>query len=57
MFENKVLKTFGPKRKDVTEERENYKMRNFIICISQERNIVKGSKSRGREMWKHAQGT
>jgi hypothetical protein len=34
VFENRVLRRiFGPKRDEVTEERKNFVMRSFIICI------------------------
>jgi hypothetical protein len=33
MFENRVLRgILGPQREEVQEDRENYKIRTFIIC-------------------------
>jgi hypothetical protein len=32
VFENSVLRIFGPKRDEVTGNGENYKMRSLMIC-------------------------
>jgi hypothetical protein len=32
VFENRVLRIFGPKRDEVREVGENYIMRSFITC-------------------------
>ena len=35
VIENMVLRRiFGPKREEVTEKRENYTMKSFVICTT-----------------------
>jgi len=33
VFENRVMSIFGPRREEVTGDRENYIMRRVMICI------------------------